>query len=221
MSEIVEKVGALPDIGVEMEIVLEKDGHVVYEKHLVEEVATRLGELGFCVSVEGRAGSLPPRIEVKLCRPLKNLEDIRKYFESAIEKIRELGYEPRVEKWGTYSGSVHITISDPMGLVASSGFARELYYLLDNFDSRYTCYRIATYSTLSPSTEFFYANANLLESAIEHRQELLKTRDARLKLSLLVDRRKMRELADEFSRAVKSGDLYMCITSTEPSTGAI
>lgn len=125
---------SLPDIGVEVDFVVYREGSRVRGSELNRLVDVLMSE-GYCVDVEGGSN---PRLEVKLCRPIKNVKHIVKYFDSIIMKLRSMGYEVDLSR-----GRTHITMDYPVDREPCFGgrFLRrylDLVLLLDNFDREFT-----------------------------------------------------------------------------------
>jgi len=148
----------LPNIGLEIELViLDRDGNVIYDEDVIESIVDELELDGFCVDYEHTWGSTPPRVELKLCKPIKNVREIVNYVADAIDKICRLGYNVRLGTFGKHSGSIHVTLDYPLDRAFSLHdmfFLRsylDTVLLFDNVMKGYTCYRASTYDTLSPT----------------------------------------------------------------------
>ena len=105
-------------IGIEIEYILKrKEGSIVSSWLEIDDIASHLEKTfrGYdlvCFSGEPAYGSLPPRLEVKTCRPIR-LDEVDKFIEELREVLNymreKLGVEP-VIKPNEWSGSIHITI---------------------------------------------------------------------------------------------------------------
>ncbi len=200
-ERIVESFGGLPNFGIEYEIVLERNGRVVYDEDEITKIVDTLRDLGFCVGYESRAGHLPPRIEIKLCKPTRNIDEIVNYFKKALEEIRKLGYEPRIERWGESSGSVHVTIDEVKYLLKTNTFVPSLYLLTDNFSKKSTCKRVGKYWSIASAVEITYESEHGVQR--DRSVEYFSQNDVKF---FIIFNNKSRILS-KLLEAVKNGDV--------------
>jgi len=200
-SSFVAELGVLPRIGMEMELVILKNGRVVRDEDELCEVLEELKREGFCGYVE-TFGSLPPRLEITLCKPIKDVRKIVEYYRKLIEKLRELGYEVKI-RWGKYSGSIHVTLDDSTSYDTSlSAFTvSDLALLFDAFSDEYTCRRIATYMTLTPCVGGRVERKLLVLD--EERGVAISEKPIMYSIAVAPFRNSMPQIANELTRAVK------------------
>ncbi|NPA70779.1 MAG: hypothetical protein GXO26_08215 [Crenarchaeota archaeon] len=125
---------SLPDIGVEIDFTVYREGSRVRGRELHRLVDMLAGE-GYCISIEGGPS---PRLEVKLCKPVKDVRQIVNYFDSIIRRLRDMGYSVDLSR-----GRTHITLDYLVDHEPCFGgsFMRKylnLVLLLDNFDRKVT-----------------------------------------------------------------------------------
>lgn len=219
IDRFLQNYGALPSIGVELEVILRDTvtGRVVYDEGVIESIREKLEREGFCVGTEAGGTRLPPRIEIVLCRPIKDVREIVEYFRKAIEKLRELGYEP-IFKWHGFSGSTHVTLDMPLKELPDEfkGLLYKLSALTDTYDRKHLCNRLAIFGTLTPIIEICAKSASAVADSEYNVKNVAVIEDPSFVVRFLPSRVTSPATAREAVKALKSGDMDIEIGLTSP-----